>query len=87
LGRVFGHEVSKPFFAFQPARASPFTWSPWAADLEADVKNVNGRDRDCLLTGWYKHTFDFSGDNALGLTGGLVDATDYLDENAWLFYF
>ena len=65
------------------AGKSPFTWAPWAADLEADVKNINGRDRDYLLTAWYKHTFDFSEDNALGVTGGLVDATDYLDENAY----
>ena len=65
------------------AGESPFTWTPWAADLEADVKNINGRDRDYLLTAWYKHTFNFSEDNALGLTGGLVDATDYLDENAY----
>ncbi len=65
------------------AGKAPFTWAPWAADLEGDVKNINGRDRDYLLTAWYKHTFDFSEDNALGLTGGLVDATDYLDENAF----
>lgn len=65
------------------AGESPFTWAPWAADLEADVKNINGRERDYLLTAWYKHTFDFGEDNALGLTGGLVDATDYLDENAY----
>ena len=65
------------------AGTSPFTWAPWAADLEADVKNINGRSRDYLLTAWYKHTFEFSEDNALGLTGGLVDATDYLDENAY----
>jgi porin len=65
------------------AGKSPFTWAPWAADLEADAKNINGRDRDYLLTAWYKHTFDFSEDNALGLTGGLVDATDYLDENVY----
>jgi len=62
---------------------SPFALAPWAADLEADVKNINGRDRDYLLTAWYKHTFEFSDNNALGLTGGLIDATDYLDENAY----
>jgi len=32
--------------------------SPWAANLEGDVKNINGRDRDYLLTAWYKHTFE-----------------------------
>ncbi len=62
---------------------SPFVLAPWAADLEADVKNIHGRDRDYLLTAWYKHTFKLSGGNTLALTGGIIDATDYLDENAF----
>ena len=62
---------------------SPFTFTSWAADLEDDVKDINGRNRDYLLTAWYKHTFTFSEKNTLGITGGLVDATDYLDENAY----
>jgi porin len=62
---------------------SPFALAPWAADLEADVKNINGRDREYLLTAWYKHTFAFGDENALGVTGGLIDATDYLDGNAY----
>ena len=57
--------------------------APWAADLEDDVKNINGRDRDHLLTAWYKHTFEFSNDSSLGVTLGIIDATDYLDENAF----
>ncbi len=57
--------------------------APWAADLEDDVKNINGRDRDHLLTAWYKHTFEFSNDSSLGITLGIIDATDYLDENAY----
>ncbi len=61
----------------------PFTYAPWAADLEDDVKDINGRNRDYLLTVWYKHTFVFSEGNTLGITGGLIDATDYLDENAY----
>ncbi|MBN1102239.1 MAG: carbohydrate porin [Deltaproteobacteria bacterium] len=59
-----------------------FALSPWAADLEDDVKDINGRNRDYLLTVWYKHTFRFSEDHALGITGGIIDATDYVDENA-----
>ncbi len=62
---------------------SPFLLSPWAADLEDDVKDINGRNRDYLLTGWYKHTFRFSEDHSLGVTGGIIDATDYVDENAY----
>ena len=33
---------------------SPFMLSPWAADKEDDVKDINGRSRDYLLTAWYK---------------------------------
>jgi porin len=62
---------------------SPFNLAPWAADLEDDVKDINGRNRDYLLTAWYKHTFQFSENHALGITGGVIDATDYLDENAY----
>jgi len=62
---------------------SPFTLVPWAAGLEADVENINGRQRDYLLAVWYKHTFQFGEDHSLGLTGGLIDSTDYLDQNAY----
>ena len=60
-----------------------FNLAPWAADLEDDVEDINGRNRDYLLTVWYKHTFEFFDDNALGLTGGIIDATDYIDENVY----
>jgi len=62
---------------------SPFILAPWAADVEDSCKNINGRNRDYLLTAWYKHIFRFSEDHALGLTAGLIDATDYMDENAY----
>ena len=62
---------------------SPFYLAPWAATLEDDVKNINGRNRDYLLTAWYKHIFIFAGDQQLALTGGIIDGTDYLDENAY----
>jgi porin len=60
-----------------------FNLAPWAADLEDDVKNINGRNRDYLLTAWYKHTFKFGENHTLGLTGGIIDATAYIDENAY----
>jgi porin len=60
-----------------------FALAPWAADLEDDVKNINGRNRDYLLTAWYKHIFSFGQENTLGITGGIIDATDYLDENRY----
>jgi porin len=59
---------------------SPFILRPWAAALEEDVKNINGRDRDYLLTAWYKHTFHIADDHRLGLTGGLIDATQFMNE-------
>lgn len=62
---------------------SPFVLAPWAADLEDDVKDINGSNRDYLLTAWYKYTFQFGEGHTLGLTGGLIDSTDYLDENAY----
>ena len=31
---------------------TPFTLAPWAADLEDDVRDINGRNRDYLLTAW-----------------------------------
>jgi porin len=62
---------------------TPFGLSPWGGDFEDDVKNIGGRDRDYLLTAWYKHTFEFSQDHQLGLSAGLIDATDYLDENVY----
>ncbi|PKN62532.1 MAG: porin [Deltaproteobacteria bacterium HGW-Deltaproteobacteria-15] len=65
-----------------PEQAS-FALSPWAADLEDDVRNINGRGRDYLLAAWYKHTFRFGDDHSLGIAGGIIDATDYVDENAY----
>ena len=62
---------------------TPFDVAPWAADLEDEVKNINGRNRDYLLTAWYKHTFQFRESILLGLSGGIIDGTDYLGENAY----
>jgi hypothetical protein len=62
---------------------SPFALTIWAADLEDDVKDINGRNRDYLLTAWGRYTFEFSGSHSLGLSGGIIDSTDYIDENAF----
>ena len=62
---------------------TPFVLAPWAANLQDDVKDINGRNRDYLLTAWYKHTFTFNAGHTLGLTGGIIDATDYMNENAY----
>ncbi|MBW1946076.1 MAG: carbohydrate porin, partial [Deltaproteobacteria bacterium] len=62
---------------------SPFFLDPWGAALEDEVKNINGRSRDHLLTAWYKHTFRLKDNYNLGITGGIIDATDYLDDNRY----
>ena len=62
---------------------TPFLIRPWAADLENDVTNINGRNRDYLLTAWYKRTFQFGDHQRLAASFGIIDATDYLDENAF----
>ncbi len=62
---------------------SPFILAPWGGDTEGGVKDINGRGRDYLLTAWYKHTFKFSDEHTLGLTGGIIDSTDYIDDNAF----
>jgi porin len=59
----------------------PFSLAPYADDLEEDLKNINGRNRDYLLEAWYKHTFTFNKDASLGITGGIIDATGYIDDN------
>lgn len=65
------------------ATTSPFALSAWAADLEGDLENINGRSRDHLLTAWYKQVFKLGNENSLAVTGGIIDATDYLDDNAF----
>ncbi|MCP4576589.1 MAG: carbohydrate porin [Deltaproteobacteria bacterium] len=62
---------------------SPFIMAPWGGNVEDSYKNINGRNRDYLLTAWYKHTFTFNENHTLGLTAGIIDSTDYMDENAF----
>lgn len=62
---------------------NPFSLVPYANDLEDDLKNINGRNRDYLLEAWYKHTFKFSEQVSLGITDGIIDATRYIDDNAF----
>lgn len=59
----------------------PFSLVPYADELEDDLKNINGRNRDYLLEAWYKRTFTLSENMNLGVTGGIIDATAYIDDN------
>lgn len=62
---------------------NPFSLTPYADDLEDDLKNINSRNRDYLLLAWYKHTFKFNENTSLAVTGGIIDATAYIDDNAF----
>jgi porin len=62
---------------------TPFNLSSWGADLEDDVKNINGSGRDYLLEAWYEHAVEMGRRNRLGLTLGIIDASRYLDQNAF----
>jgi porin len=61
---------------------SPFTLRSWAADLQDDVQDINGL-WDYLLNAWYKHRFSLGEEASLDATFGVIDATDYLDDNAY----
>lgn len=60
-----------------------FSLVPYADDLEDDLKDINGRNRDYLLEAWYKHVFAVSENASLGITGGIIDSTSYIDDNAF----
>ena len=62
---------------------SPFSLALYADDLEDDLKDINGRNRDYLLEAWYKRTFMFSDHMKLAITGGIIDSTGYIDDNAF----
>jgi hypothetical protein len=62
---------------------SPWNRAPWGADLKDDVTDINGSDRDYLLTAWYKYTHAFQNDSSLGTTIGIIDSTDYIDGNEY----
>lgn len=61
---------------------SSFHLAPWAGGGEDDVIDINGRSRDYLLTSWYKPAVEGNA-GRLEVTGGIIDATEYLDENAF----
>ena len=62
---------------------SPFSLVPYADDLRECLKHINSRDRSYLLEAWYKHKFIFSPNSSLSITGGIIDSTCYIDDNAF----
>ena len=59
----------------------PFSLCANADDLEDDLKDINGRNRDYLLEAWYRHSFILAQDISLEATFGIIDSTAYLDGN------
>lgn len=62
---------------------SPFNIRSWGADLEDEVVNINGSGRSYILTAWYEHVFELDAGNSVDLTLGIIDASQYLDQNAY----
>jgi len=52
-----------------------------ADDLEDDVKNINGRSRNYLLEANFAGRKDLTDSVSVEITGGLIDATRYVDTN------
>jgi len=81
-----GHEVffKLGFAADNSGRVdSPFNIAPWAADLEANVENINGGSRSNLLNAWYGYTAELPSGGTFTTHAGIIDATQYLDQNSF----
>lgn len=61
---------------------TPFNIPPWAAILQTDTRDINGR-RNYVLNAWYRYTAELDGGGTIRTTVGVIDAVDYLDENAY----
>ena len=61
--------------------AGPLT--PFGNPLEDDVKDINGSGRDYLHEAWYQHRFEFDNNQSIGITGGIIDSTIYVDDNEY----
>ncbi|MGD8375309.1 MAG: carbohydrate porin [Acidobacteriota bacterium] len=62
---------------------TPFSVAPWAADLHDSVTHVNGGSWRYLLNAWYRYEATFRENRSLALTVGVIDSTDYLDQNRY----
>ena len=64
-------------------QVSPFNIPSWGADLEDDVENINGSGRDYVLEAWFEHVVELERRNRIGITLGIIDASNYLDQNTY----
>lgn len=60
-----------------------FAISPWGIEFENDLKDINGRGHDYILTAWYAYHHPIAEDHEVTLTVGLLDSTEFLDQNAF----
>lgn len=60
-----------------------FTLAPWGGDLSDDVTNLSGGGRDHLLVARYQRTFELGEERFVRLRGGIIDATDHIDQNEY----
>jgi porin len=59
------------------------SFAPYGGDLEDDVTDIGGRDRDYLREAWYRHRLHFSPEISLDLTAGLIDSPNYIAVNTF----
>ena len=57
--------------------------SPYNGPLEDDIEDINGSGRNYLLEAWYRHAFAPEGNTSFAVTGGIIDSTNYIDENRY----
>lgn len=63
---------------------SPFILTPNADDLEDDLKNINGHKwQDHLQELWYAHSVEIQKGTSIKVTGGIIDSTAFIDDNAY----
>ncbi len=60
----------------------PFAATPYADDLEDDLRDIGGRGRSWLLEAWYRRGFALSSEVGGAVTAGIVDSTGFVDANA-----
>lgn len=63
---------------------SPFILAPNVDDLEDNLKNINGHKwQDHLMELWYAHTVKIQEGVSLKITGGIINSTAFIDNNAY----
>ena len=59
------------------------TLPPYGGDVEDNVRDINGHERDYLLEAWLEHRLEPARGASLTFRGGIIDASNYVDRNAF----